>query len=154
MTKLLNDEIFITTTDTIIGIGGKVNEVVKEKIYKIKNRDKNKPLVIVVSSIEQLSKMEDLKENDMYYINKYWPGNVTLIINGKGYRMPKNEKLLEFIKKEGPFYLTSANISNQEVVKNIDEAKILFPNLKYFDFGKGTGIPSTIIDTKNGRKLR
>lgn len=70
---LKKDELFLTTTDTVIGLGGKVNVVVKEKIYKIKNRDPKKQLIIVVSSIQQLKKMESINENQLIYINRYWP---------------------------------------------------------------------------------
>ena len=152
--KIQDDEIFITTTDTVLGIGGKVNDKVKQKIYKIKNRDINKKLIIVISSIEQLKKIETINNNHLEYINKYWPGDTTLIINGNGYRMPNNANLLKFIESDGPFYLTSCNISNKSIIKSIEEAKKVFPNLKYFDFGKGSGTPSIIIDTKDGKRLR
>ena len=54
MTKIKEHDIFITTTDTVLGIGGKVNDINKEKIYKIKKRDYTKPLIIVIGSLEQL----------------------------------------------------------------------------------------------------
>ena len=38
MTKIKEHDIFITTTDTVLGIRGKVNDINKEKIYKIKAR--------------------------------------------------------------------------------------------------------------------
>lgn len=152
--RIKDDELFITTTDTVLGIGGKVNDIVKEKIFQIKKRDKSKALVIVVGSIKQLKEIEIIDSNHMEYISKYWPGNVTLIINEQAYRMPNNSELLDFIKNEGPFYLSSANISNESIINSVEEAKKVFPNLKYFDFGKGSGIPSIIIDTKNGKRLR
>lgn len=154
MEKIKNNQLFITTTDTVLGIGAKVNEKNKEQIFKIKNRDSSKSLVIVVANIEQLKQFETLNDVHLKYINKYWPGNVTLIINNNAYRIPNNKDLLELIKKEGPFYLTSCNISNQEIIKDLDQAKKIFPNLIYFDFGTGSNKPSIIIDTKNGKRLR
>lgn len=68
--------------------------------------------------------------------------------------MPNNKKLLELILNEGPFYLTSCNISNEETIKSIEEAKKVFPNLIYFDFGLGSNKASKIIDTKDGRIIR
>lgn len=152
--KLEDNEIFITTTDTVIGIGGKVNEEVKNKIYKIKKRDFSKKLIIAIGSIQQLEKLENLTEIHFKYIEKYWPGNTTLIINNNAYRMPDNDLLLNFINEEGPFYLTSANISNESIIIDVEEAKKVFPNLKYFDFGRGSGSASQIIDTKDGRRIR
>lgn len=154
MQKIKDNDLFITTTDTVLGLGGKVNDDVKEKIYQIKNRDKQKKLIIVVGSIEQLKKIEKINEKQLDYINQYWPGSVTLIINNQGYRMPNNKKLLEFINQQGPFYLTSANISNQKTINNIEEAKQVFPNLIYLDFGTGTGKASKIINTADGKIIR
>lgn len=154
MQKLKDNDLFITTTDTVLGLGGKVNDVVKEKIYQIKNRDKQKKLIIVVGSIEQLKKIEKINEKQLDYINQYWPGSVTLIINNQGYRMPNNKKLLDFINEQGPFYLTSANISNQKTINKIEEAKQVFPNLIYLDFGTGSGKASKIINTSNGEIIR
>lgn len=154
MTKIKEHDIFITTTDTVLGIGAKVNDINKHKIYEIKKRDYTKPLIIVVASLEQLKSLEDINNYHLEYINKYWPGNVTLIINNQGYRMPNNKKLLELILNEGPFYLTSCNISNEETIKSIEEAKKVFPNLIYFDFGLGSNKASKIIDTKDGRIIR
>lgn len=154
MKKIKDNDIFITTTDTIIGLGGKVNDVVKEKIYLLKNRDRSKKLIIVIGSIEQLKQMENINDNHLDYINQYWPGNVTLIINEQAYRMPNNKKLLDFINEQGPFYLTSANLSNEKVATTIEEAKAIFPNLIYFDFGQGSGKQSKIINANNGKILR
>ena len=41
MTKIKEHDIFITTTDTVLGIGGKVNDINKEKIYKIQKNKFN-----------------------------------------------------------------------------------------------------------------
>ena len=153
--KKINDyDIFITTTDTVLGIGSKINEINKNKIYEIKKRSYDKPLIIVVGSIDQLKSLENINEIHLDYINKYWPGNVTLIINGQGYRMPNNKDLINFILNEGPFYLTSCNISNHETLNDLEEAKKVFPNLIYFDFGKGSNKASRIIDTKTGKIIR
>lgn len=152
--NLEKNELFLTTTDTVIGLGGVVNNIVKKKIYQIKQRDHKKQLIIVVANIDQLKKIETINQNHLEYINKYWPGDTTLIINGQGYRMPNHPGLLELIEKEGPFYLTSANISNCETITDINEAKKIFPCLKVFDFGKGSNNASQIIDTDTGKRLR
>ncbi len=152
--KLKDNDIFITTTDTILGIGGKVNNVVKEKIYQLKNRDKSKQLVIVISSLEQLRKIEKLNSKHLDYINNYWPGSTTLIINNQAYRMPNNNELLKLIDEQGPFYLTSCNISGNKPIITLSEAKKTFPNLIYFDFGYGSGKPSRIINVDDDKIIR
>lgn len=149
------NEIFITTTDTLIGIGSKLNNENLEIIYKLKKRPIDKKIVIVVASINQLKEIEYIDENAMRYIHEFWPGSTTLIINKQAYRMPNQKKLLKLIKEEGPFYLTSANLSGQKVCESIEEAKKIFPLInKVYNFGNGTNIASTIIDVDTGRKLR
>ncbi|MGL5617587.1 MAG: Sua5/YciO/YrdC/YwlC family protein [Metamycoplasmataceae bacterium] len=152
---LKKDEIFITTTDTLIGIGSKINDKNLNKIYELKKRTIDKKIVIVIGSINQLKKLEKLDDNALKYINKYWPGPTTLIINGNAYRMPNNEELLSLIIEEGPFFLTSANISGEKDCKTLEEAKKMFPTInKVYNFGYGTNVASSIIDIANGRKLR
>ncbi|MGL5205358.1 MAG: L-threonylcarbamoyladenylate synthase [Metamycoplasmataceae bacterium] len=152
---LKKDEIFITTTDTLIGIGSKINDQNLKRIYELKRRPIDKKIVIVVGSINQLEKLEKLDENSLRYINKYWPGSTTLIINNKAYRMPNNYQLLDLIKKEGPFFLTSANISGEKECQTLEEVKKMFPTInKVYNFGYGTNVASSIIDVATGRKLR
>ena len=38
-------ELIISTTDTVLGIGGKVNDKIKKLIYEITGRDENKKLI-------------------------------------------------------------------------------------------------------------
>ena len=58
ITKLLNEgKIVITPTDTIYGImGDSTNEEVIKKIYKIKNRPLNKPLILLMDSYKMIKK--------------------------------------------------------------------------------------------------
>lgn len=149
-----DNEIFLVSTDTVTGIGGKVNEIVKNKLYNLKKRDLTKKIIIILGSKKQLKKFEKISSLHKKYIKKYWPGNVSLVINEQCYRIPKCKKLIKFIKKQGPFYLTSANISGEQPSNNKEEVKRIFPNLKFFDFCKGDGKPSIILDTNSGKRLR
>jgi tRNA A37 threonylcarbamoyladenosine synthetase subunit TsaC/SUA5/YrdC len=68
---LKKDEIFITTTDTLIGIGSKINNENLDALYKLKKRPLDKKIVIVISSLDQLKKMEELNDQSMEYISQY-----------------------------------------------------------------------------------
>ncbi|MGL5205252.1 MAG: Sua5/YciO/YrdC/YwlC family protein [Metamycoplasmataceae bacterium] len=152
---LKKNEIFITTTDTLIGIGSKINKHNLEQIYELKKRSIDKRIIIVIGSINQLEKIEKLNDNALKNINKYWPGPTTLIINNNAYRMPNNHGLLNLIVEEGPFFLTSANISGKKDCETLDEAQKMFPSInKVYNFGYGTNVASSIIDVETGRKLR
>ncbi|MCR8613039.1 MAG: Sua5/YciO/YrdC/YwlC family protein [Mycoplasma sp.] len=146
----MKSNLFISPTDTVIGIGGPVSEETKDQIYKIKKRPKNKKLVIMVSSLEEAKKYEGWNSTATKLANEFWPGALTIALTDElSLRMPDHEELLELIKKIGPIYMTSANISGQNVVSSLEEAKTVFPNIKIYEFKiKKESLPSTIVDTK------
>lgn len=154
MLKVKRNKLFITTTDTVMGLGGKVNSSIYKQIYNIKKRDKSKKLIIVIANLKQLKRFEKLDKVTLKKIAIYWPGNTTLIINENAYRIPKNKKLLKFIRINGPFYLTSANISNHSTISNIEDVNLVFPRIKFFNFGLGNGTPSQIINIKTNERIR
>lgn len=149
------NELIISTTDTVLGIGGKVNEKIKKLIYEIKGRDENKKLIILVSSIKQARKFPEWNIQAEQYAKKYWPGATTLVVNNQGFRMPNQKKLLEYLEQNGPIYMSSCNLSNAPVCKTIEDAKLIFPEIKnIYNFGKMTQQPSQIIRVEDGEILR
>lgn len=149
------NELIISTTDTVLGIGGKVNEKIKKLIYEIKGRDENKKLIILVSSIEQARMFPEWNIQAEQYAKKYWPGATTLVVNNQGFRMPNQKKLLEYLEQNGPIYMSSCNLSNAPVCKTIEDAKLIFPEIKnIYNFGKMTQQPSQIIRVEDGEILR
>lgn len=149
------NELIISTTDTVLGIGGKVNEKIKKLIYKIKGRDENKKLIILVSSIKQARMFPEWNIQAEQYAKKYWPGATTLVVNNQGFRMPNQKKLLEYLEQNGPIYMSSCNLSNAPVCKTIEDAKLIFPEIKnIYNFGKMSQQPSQIIRVEDGEILR
>lgn len=148
-------ELIISTTDTVLGIGGKVNEKIKKLIYEIKGRDENKKLIILVSSIKQARMFPEWNIQAEQYAKKYWPGATTLVVNNQGFRMPNQKKLLEYLEQNGPIYMSSCNLSNAPVCKTIENAKLIFPEIKnIYNFGKMSQQPSQIIRVEDGEILR
>ncbi|TPR54275.1 L-threonylcarbamoyladenylate synthase [Metamycoplasma neophronis] len=149
------NKLFISTTDTVIGIGGPVNEEVKNLIYDIKGRDRNKKLIILVSSIKQARKFPEWNSQAEAYAKNYWPGAVTLVVNDQGFRMPNQKGLLEYLETNGPAYMSSCNLSNAPVCKTIENAKQLFPEIdNVYNFGEMSQQPSKIIRVEDGEILR
>lgn len=148
-------ELIISTTDTVLGIGGKVNEKIKKLIYEIKGRDENKKLIILVSSIKQARMFPEWNIQAEQYAKKYWPGATTLVVNNQGFRMPNQKKLLEYLEQNGPIYMSSCNLSNAPVCKTIEDAKLIFHEIKnIYNFGKMSQQPSQIIRVEDGEILR
>ncbi|TCG10810.1 Sua5/YciO/YrdC/YwlC family protein [Mycoplasma marinum] len=146
--------IFISTTDTVVGIGAPMSKENEQKLFSIKNRPSNKPLLVMVSSIEEARKFEGWNNNAEKLAQKYWPGQVTIIIGEIGIRIPNNKQLIELIKIKGPIYMTSANKSGDPTL-DLEEAKKTFPEIKeVYDFGVGSKVASTIVRASDFKIFR
>ncbi len=170
--NIIEGKIIAFPTNSVYGIGcDPLNLDVVERIFEIKFRDRSKGLLLLVSDFEEASKIVEFNEVAKKLADKYWPGQLTLILKRKepniiplevsahqdtlGLRVPENKiilKILRILKEKG--YLggiigTSANysgeppsISGDEVVK-----KLLSPIDLIIDGGKSKSkTPTTIID--------
>ncbi len=148
-------KLFLVTTDTVPGIGAPMNYFGLRALYKIKKRDKNKKIIVMISSLEEARKMKGWNQKSEKLAKKHWPGKVTLAISKKlALRIPGNKKLRELISKKGPVYMTSANISGQPQL-SFKEAKKTFKQIKEtYYFGEGNNKTSTIIRVNDGKILR
>ncbi|WP_322902293.1 L-threonylcarbamoyladenylate synthase [Mycoplasmopsis felis] len=143
-------ELFICSTDTVTGIGGPVDPKTLELIYELKNRPLDKKIIILVGSMEQVQKFSEWNEEANSLALKLWPGAHTIIVNNQGFRMPNSRLLLEFLIKNGPMYVSSANKSGYPPI-NLDQAHQIFPEiLNIYDFGKGSNKPSIIHNLDTG----
>ncbi|VEU60906.1 translation factor, SUA5 domain [Mycoplasmopsis bovigenitalium] len=144
------NNLFISSTDTVCGIAGPICEQTLEQIYTLKKRGKTKKIIILVGSLEQARQFSQWNNEAEEFAKKYWPGAYSLIVNNQGFRMPNQPKLLEYLLKNGPVYMTSANISGQVPIE-LKQAQDVFPQIKnIYDFGPSSGQPSKIynLDTK------
>ncbi|MHA1506092.1 MAG: L-threonylcarbamoyladenylate synthase [Candidatus Asgardarchaeia archaeon] len=151
-------------TDTVYGLGSNpYKEDSVERIYRIKGREKSKPLPLLFDSIESVEKVAHIDDRVRKYLKKLWPGPVTFILglkdrrllnvtSGSPYvaaRIPKNEVALKMIKLSGGILIgTSANRSGEppcsdpNCVKRSIGAEIDI----LIDAGpQGVGMPSTIV---------
>ncbi len=161
--------IIITPTDTVYGImADATNDEAVKKVYEAKKRSFDKPLIVLVNSIEMLEdyvlEIDDITKR---IINKYWPGPLTILFkkNNKlskyvsnndyvGIRFTDNEIINNILKEFGkPVVSTSANISNEEVVT--ETGMIPDELLEKVDFvldgGKLSNESSTIIKVEDGK---
>ncbi|MBQ3511183.1 MAG: threonylcarbamoyl-AMP synthase [Bacilli bacterium] len=148
-----NGGLVITPTDTIYGImADALNEDAIKKVYDVKKRGYNKPLIVLMDSFEMVEQYtEELSEMEKKLMDKFWPGLVTFILkkNDKisdlitsgndtvGVRIPDNKDLLEIIRRlKRPVVSTSANITETPVITCIEmlEADIV-SNVDYIEDG-------------------
>lgn len=127
---ILNDDgVIVLPTDTVYGLACKGDsEIGKSKIYRIKERNLNKKLPIIVDTYERLFDVCEVSEKKIRRVRSYFPGELTVILNKKNseesvaVRMINNEIVNKIIERLDCYlYLTSANKSNEEPISNIDK---------------------------------
>ena len=160
---LLKEEIVCFPTETVMGVAIIAeNEQTYNKLVDLKNRPANKvfPFCVLKKQIENYCEVNELQKK---IIDKFLPGPLTVILKRKGgvpnfigneegtiaVRVSENEfvnTVLEKIKK--PIFLTSANLSGEEVCKDSLEAKNVFKDkVKVYVEGKPFGgVATTIVD--------
>lgn len=168
--ELEKGNLVITPTDTIYGImGDATNEETIKKVYKVKKRPFNKPLILLMDSYEMIKEYtKNITNEEDTLIKEFMPGLVTIILkkNNKvnnlitsnsdyvGIRIPKNKDLLKIIKELGkPVISTSANISEEEIITSIDQLNEELKNsIDYiYDGGIQKGESSTIVKFDKGK---
>lgn len=127
-------------TDTFYGLGATAfNRKAVSRIFKIKQRPKDKPLLTLVASAYQVNSMAlEITPTAEILIEKLWPGPLTILFSahphlpsqltantGKiGVRQPGNEMVRKLLSGIGfPITATSANISGTENVTTAREVE-------------------------------
>ncbi len=139
--KINDNKCIFVPTDTVCGLMCKD----QQKIYALKQRDPNKKIVLLVADASQIKNLDDDQKD---FLDKVWPGGVTIIKDKVSYRAPHVDALLDILKQTGPVYCSSANLSNEPTLNHWKEAKKVFKReIDYItnDFS-GSHCPSTIID--------
>lgn len=163
---VLKGGIIAYPTETIYGIGANAfDHDAIERIYEIKERDRSKPILIIIRQTRQLIGLIDhLPRIAGKLVDVFWPGPLTLIFKASpsldpgllgaggsiGIRIPDNTICLRLLEAcEVPLTSTSANISGAQNPCSIDQVYNNFGNKidLYLDGGITSGTtPSTILD--------
>ena len=117
-------------TETVYGLGALVfNEQAVKRIYIVKNRPFDNPLIVHISSLEMLNQVTDsIPEKAFKLIEKFWPGPLTLVLPRNpiiprvvsggldmvAVRMPAHPVALALIGEVGkPIAAPSANLAGK-----------------------------------------
>lgn len=127
-------------TDTVWGLGCLPNnEQGVQKIYEIKKREAQKPLILMSNSIESLKPyVKKINDTAQKLIDKNFPGALTLVLeksektpdyitsnsNTVGIRVPDNKVFKEICENISGhvFATTSANLSHEPSAKTYEQA--------------------------------
>lgn len=175
--RLKSNGIIAFPKDTVWGIGCLVENIMAvEKIYSIKSREANKPLILLGKSIDALMPyLEAMPEKANELIKRFFPGALTLVIkkslitpdsitsgfNTVGIRIPDHPVFIELLEKtteKGVLATTSANISGEGSVSSKKEVeKSIGQKLDYIldDYGfPAGGKESTVAYIDKNNKIK
>ncbi len=166
---LKNNGVGVLPTDTLYGlVGSALSKKAVGKIYQLKKRNPQKPLIILISSLSDLALFKiKVDQKTKKILNQCWPGKVSVIFpcpskkfaylhrGGEtlAFRLPDKKDLRFLLKKTGPLVAPTANPEGLEPAKTIEEAKAYFNDQVdfYLDQGRLDSLPSTLIKVESGR---
>lgn len=161
------NEVVAFPTETVYGLGANaLSDEAVDKIYEAKGRPSDNPLIVHISTIEQLHQIaRDISEQANQLIEKFWPGPLTLIFKRKenavskkvtagletvAIRMPSHPVALALITASGlPIAAPSANLSGKPsptLAKHVAD-DLTGKIAGILDGGAtGVGLESTVLD--------
>ncbi len=166
---LLSGELVIFPTETVYGIGANATNLnAIQKIYEIKKRPYNNPLICHFQNLQKIQNDFEINEVAYKLADFFWPGPLTLILKKKksstisfnvsnnnelvGCRIP-NHPIAGKLLKSIPFPIAapSANISTKLSSTNINNLdNELKNNIFFIDGGDSYhGLESTVINVSS-----
>ena len=167
----LEGTVFIYPTDTIYGFGANpFNEEAINRINNIKGREDSKPYILLVDSIDTLSKYVDIQsEKHLDFLITIWPNPVSVVLNlnsrtrsilhneTAAFRIPNNRFCLKFLEQiKMPLVSTSVNRSGSEPLNEISVIKDSFlteVDAIFYTEKKSFVNASTLIDLSNSHPV-
>ncbi len=134
-----NSGVLLVPTETVFGLAVKFDdERAVRRLMQIKDRGFNsgKVFPLMLSHKEDIHNFVKVNQTAQNLIDENFPGELTIILPKKngwknfyfdhydqiGIRIPKHDFLLELIHLTGPLLVTSANLRDEEPIKNYAEA--------------------------------
>ena len=170
---IISGKIVVFPTETVYGIGANALDAAAcRKIYKVKGRKSDNPLIVHVSSMRMADKIAIIPKRYRRQIESSWPGPITFVVRARkvlprvvtggldtvAVRMPRCRIAIDLINTAGvPIAAPSANISKKPSSTKAKHA------LKYFmgrvpiiisSKDSTYGIESTVLDLETFEILR
>jgi L-threonylcarbamoyladenylate synthase len=168
--ELKQGKVGVLPTDTLYGlVGSALRADVVERIYGLRSRNPDKPMIILISDVSDLKNFFGISLSAISHklFSHLWPGKVSIIlpcraqrfrylhrgIGALAFRVPENKWLRDILRKAGPLVSPSANPESRAPAKTVGEAKKYFGRSVdfYCNRGKLDSKPSTLIKIKGGK---
>ena len=163
------NNLIIFPTETVYGIGANaLNREAVNKIFAVKTRAKNNPLIVHLKSVDEIEKYAYIEnEIERKLISTFMPGPFTIILKKKEYipeevtagldtvgiRVPSNEIANQFLKiVDVPIAAPSANISSRPSGTKVSDIQEEFADKVNYIIDGGEskiGLESTVVKVIN-----
>jgi len=168
---IVRGKVVAIPTDTFYGLGADpFNLAAVSEIFRIKRRTADRPLPLLVDSVERAAELAD-HPPDLFFTlaRKFWPGALTLVVpasrqiplkvtanTGKvGFRWPLAPFVTSLIAQVGrPLTGTSANISDMESCSTADEVDCQIGDVVPLILDGGltrSGLASTVVEISDDK---
>jgi len=168
-----NGGIVVFPTETVYGIGANALDAnASRKIYKIKGRKQDNPLIVHVSDMRMAQRVAIIPDKYIGILGRIWPAPLTIIVKARSIvpkvvtaglstvaiRVPDNAIALSLIRQSAlPIAAPSANMSKKPSSTDASHVKKYFDGKvdAIIDGGRSRlGIESTVIDLDKFMLLR
>lgn len=158
-------EVISFPTDTVPALASLPQQA--ERIYTLKQRSLDKPLILMGAEIEQLwpylAGTADERQHWQQLMEQHWPGALTLVLPASrhlpqamnpqdptslGVRIPDWAIARDLLRQSGPLATTSANRSGEAALLEMGEISQSFPAVSVLQTPPsaiGSGLPSTVV---------
>jgi len=170
---LVNDDIIALPTETVYGLAANIySRSAIEKVYKLKMRPANNPLIVHISKPSILNEVaKNIPSKALELANVFWPGPLTLILEkndqipdritaGKktvAVRIPNHPIALKLLNSLNfPLAAPSANPSGSISPTSAEHVSLYFKKELNFILDGGSclhGLESTIIGFENNNPI-
>jgi L-threonylcarbamoyladenylate synthase len=140
-------EVVGVPTDTVYGIVALPQ--FSDKLYEVKGRPRSLELPILIADVDEAP----LSPHAAQLAATFWPGKLTLVVDGTGYRVPDHPVPRELCRAVGRLASTSANLHGQPPLTTATEVAAMSGIAGVIGGGVCDGAPSTVVAVEEG-KLR
>lgn len=162
-------EVVAFPTETVYGLGADAwNPSAIHKVFEVKGRPSDNPLIVHVSSKDQVSDFAAIiPDTAQILMDEFWPGPLSIVLPKKpevldsvtagldtvAIRMPDHPVALDLIEATGPLVAPSANKSGRPSPTKASHVREDFGNDFPVIDGAATrvGLESTVIDLSSDR---
>jgi L-threonylcarbamoyladenylate synthase len=158
-------QVAVLPTDTIYGLSCLATDAAAiRRVYRLKRREANKPLIMLVGSLAMLKKYVFVSARQVQFLKTAWaptarpttvifkhrgllPPELTANSDGLAVRLPKSKFLIKILKSvKRPLVSTSLNLSGRENINN--------PRSLFRDFPEKYYRPDLVVDSGPCRRRR